>query len=378
MNKLILTFTLITAIFATSNESYALNVKAKAYILKDLSTGKVLASKNENLYLPPASTTKLMTLYILFEKIKSGEISLKQRLTVSKKAWRKGGSKMFLDPGSKIRVVDLIKGIAVSSGNDASTVIAEYISGSEKEFVALMNKKAKSFKMTKTNFVNATGWDNKGHVSTANDLAILGERIIKDFPEYYKVFSLKSFKHNNIRQYNKNTLLGKHGIDGLKTGHVGSIGYNIVSSAKQNEARYLVVILGANSKKARATEAAKLYKYAYEKYKSVKLLTAGQVINQTQVFLGTNKFIDVIVKDDLFMSLTKSEFETLSASYTYYPIKNAPVYYGDKLGYISIKYDGGKAKNIDLIAANPSSKLEFTDLIKEKLNYKFNKDTYFK
>jgi len=374
MKKLVLTLTFLL----TFANAHALNIKAKAYVLKDINTGKVLASKNANVYLPPASTTKLMTLYLLFEKVSSGELKLTDRLPVSKRAWKKGGSKMFLDPGSKIRVVDLIKGISVSSGNDASTVVAEYIGGSEKEFVTLMNRKARELDMTRTNFVNPTGWDNKGHVSTAHDLAIIGERIIKDFPEYYKVFGLKSFKHNGIRQYNKNTLLGKFGVDGLKTGHVRSIGYNIVSSAKQNQLRYLVVLLGAKNKKARETEVKKLYEYAYNKYKNVKILSAAETVAQTQVYLGSNRFIDLGVENDLYMNLTQKEYDSLSSSVEYYPITNAPVHIGQALGHIKIKYDGLEVpKIINLVAKTTSPILPISQKIQEMIKYKFNKFTYF-
>lgn len=369
---------LILTLLCLANNASAINIKAKAYILKDINTGKILLEKNANVYLPPASTTKLMTLYLLFEQIKEGKIKLSDRLTVSKTAWKKGGSKMFLEPGSKIRIVDLIKGIAVSSGNDASTVVAEYIAGSEKGFVKLMNRKARELDMSKTHFANATGWDNKGHVSTANDLATLGERIIKDFPEFYKVFKLKSFKHNGIRQYNKNTLLGKLGVDGLKTGHVASIGYNIVSSAKQNQSRYLVVILGTSSKAKRESEARKLYEYAYTKYKSIKILDSDEVIAQTQVYLGKNKIISLGIKKDYYLNMTQAEFKSLKARYKFYPIMNAPVNYGDILGSINISYKGNeRGTTLDLIAKDASPSLTGFAKIKEMVNYKYNKETYF-
>lgn len=374
MKKTLLTL----AIIFTLGNAQALEINAQAYILKDLNTNKVLLAKNENKFLPPASTTKLMTLYLLFEQITQDKIKLTDRLTVSKTAWKKGGSKMFLEPGSKVRVVDLIKGITVSSGNDASVVIAEYIAGSEDNFVELMNKKANELGMTRTHFANATGWDNKGHVSTASDLAILGERIIKDFPEFYKVFNLKSFKHNGIRQYNKNTLLGKLGVDGLKTGHVSSIGYNIVSSAKQNQSRYLVVLLGAKSKKARETEVSKLYKYAYEKYKSVKILDSSEIVTQVQVYLGKNKFIELGTQEDISLNLTQKEFDSLHAKINYYPIVNAPVQYGDVLGSITITYQGQAIPmTYNLIAKNSSPSLSSFSKVKEMTKYKFNKNNYF-
>tara|TARA_Y100001960_G_scaffold326588_1_gene411202 strand:+ start:5517 stop:6644 length:1128 start_codon:yes stop_codon:yes gene_type:complete len=374
MKKLIL---ILTILFSFNN-AYALKIKAKAYILKDLNTGKILVSKNAGRFLPPASTTKLMTLYILFEKVNNGELKLTDRLTVSKTAWKKGGSKMFLEPGSKIRVVDLIKGIAVSSGNDASTVVAEHIAGSEKEFVKLMNAKAREFGMGKTNFVNATGWDNKGHVSTANDLAILGERIIKDFPEFYKVFKLKSFKHNGIRQYNKNTLLGKFGVDGLKTGHVAAIGFNIVSSAKKNQSRYLVVLLGAKSKALRESETRKLYEYAYQNYKSVKIVDSDEIIAQTEVYLGEKRIINLGLKEDYSLNMTEKEFKSLKAEVEYYPRVNAPIQYGDALGTITIKHINNKrGKVLDLIAKDSSPALTGIDKVREMTKYKYNKENYF-
>lgn len=354
------------------SNSYALDIQAKAYLLKDINSNRIILSKNIKRYLPPASTTKLMTLYLLFEKIKYGNLKLTDRLTVSKKAWRKGGSKMFLDPNTKVAVVDLIKGIAVSSGNDASTVVAEYIAGSEKEFVKMMNEKAEYFGMKNTNFENPTGWDNRSHVSTAEDLAILAERIIKDFPKFYKVFSLKSFKYNKIRQYNKNTLLGSYGVDGLKTGHVHSVGYNIVSSAKRNGTRYLVVLLGAKSKAKRESEVRKLYEYAYKEYKSIKLIDKESKLTHAKTYLCDKKYIGIGLNEDLKISLTKEELENLKIELEYYPILNAPVYANQEVGTLNLYFAGADLPIRRMLVTKDSChKITGWDKYKKIIKYKF-------
>lgn len=339
MKKLIVAILLI---LINLNNSYALNLNlnAKAYVVKDITTGKIIIAKNANKLYPPASTTKLMTLYLIYEQIEQGKFSLTDKVTISERAWKKGGSKMFLDPGSKVRVIDLIKGIAVSSGNDASIAMAEYIAGSEKEFVKLMNKKAKELGMTNTNFVNATGWDNNAHISTANDLAILGERVFKDFPKFRPIYSLKSFKHNHIRQYNKNTLLGELGVDGMKTGHVASVGYNIVTSAKKGGARYIVSVIGTMSKKDRERVVRELLKVAYDEYSNVKIVSKQDIVEQVKVFLGSYKYLDIGVNEDIYVTLTKDKAKSLKAEIKYYPTINAPVQEGDIVGKITIMHSG--------------------------------------
>ncbi|MCP4354696.1 MAG: D-alanyl-D-alanine carboxypeptidase [Proteobacteria bacterium] len=366
--KRLLLIVITICMFSTSVN--ALKISARAYVLKDVNTGKILLSKNASKYLPPASTTKLMTLYLLFEKLKNKELILTDRLKVSKIAWKKGGSKMFLNPKSKVRVVDLIKGIAVSSGNDASTVVAEYIAGTEKKFVKLMNKKAKEFGMERTNFYNATGWDNRAHFSTAGDLAILGERVIKDFPQYYKIFSLKSFKHNGIRQYNKNTLLGQLGVDGLKTGHVSSVGYNIVSSAMKNGTRYVAVVLGAKTKNAREKETKKLYEFAYNKYKKVKVLNSSDNIVTAKTFLCDKDRINIGLKEDLDISLMQAELKKMKAEIQYYPTLNAPVFKNQEVGEINILFDrDSKPLTRILVTKDSCSQLPTLQKYKKMLRY---------
>lgn len=369
MKNLIHSITIIVLVFSIN--ANAENVKARAYILKDITTNKTILSKNANKYLPPASTTKLMTLYLLFDHIKKGKFTLTQRLKVSKKAWKKGGSKMFLNPNASVRVVDLIKGISVSSGNDASTVVAENIAGSEKAFVKLMNKKAKEFGMKRTHFVNPTGWDNKGHYSTANDLAILAERVIEDFPEFYRVFSLKSFKHNGIRQYNKNTLLGIMGVDGLKTGHVNSVGYNIVSSAKRNGTRYLAVVLGTRSKAKRESETKKLYDFAYKKYKEIELLNPMQDIATTKTYLCNKKYINLGVSESLSIPMTETELKGIRSEIEYYPVLNSPIYENQEVGKIKIYFKGEEIPlTRALVTKDSCSTVPYFERLQKMIMYK--------
>ena len=241
--------------------------KAKYATVVDLDTGAVLYSKNATSKIYPASMSKLMTLYILFEEIQNGALSLDTNLNVSKKAWKKGSSKMFLEPGKKVTVRDILKGIIVQSGNDACIVVAENISGDEDSFADLMNEKAQELNLQFSNFTNSTGWPDENHYMTVSDLAILSAKVIKDFPEFFHLFKEKSFTYNEISQNNRNPLLFSYKYaDGLKTGYTEASGYSLAATALKNNRRLVLVVSGLNNEKERKEETQKLFEWAYKNF----------------------------------------------------------------------------------------------------------------
>lgn len=237
-------------------------VSAKNYLLIDFNSGRILAEKNADAQIEPASITKLMTSYVVYSEIETGRLSLDEKVTISEKAWRMGGSRMYLEERSKVSVELLLKGLIIQSGNDASVALAEHVAGGEDAFVDLMNQYAAQLGMTATLYKNSTGWPDPEHLTSARDIATLAKAFIKDFPEHYKGYAEKVFTYNNIKQYNRNKLLWRDkSVDGLKTGHTESAGYCLVSSAKRADMRLISVVLGTDSEKARASVSQSLLNY---------------------------------------------------------------------------------------------------------------------
>mgnify|MGYP001206878706 FL=1 len=280
--------------------------KAKYATVVDLDTGAVLYSKNATSKIYPASMSKLMTLYILFEEIQNGSLSLDTNLNVSKKAWKKGGSKMFLEPGKKVTVRDVLKGIIVQSGNDACIVIAENISGDEDSFADLMNEKAQELNLQFSNFTNSTGWPDENHYMTVSDLAILSTKIIKDFPEFFHLFKEKNFTYNEISQNNRNPLLFSYKYaDGLKTGYTESSGYSLAATALKNNRRLVLVVSGLNNEKERKEETQKLFEWAYKNFINIKLFNKNEVIQQADVWIGKKAITDLYSNTDVLFTIKK-------------------------------------------------------------------------
>ena len=280
--------------------------KAKYATVVDLDTGAVLYSKNATSKIYPASMSKLMTLYILFEEIQNGALSLDTNLNVSKKAWKKGGSKMFLEPGKKVTVRDILKGIIVQSGNDACIVVAENISGDEDSFADLMNEKAQELNLQFSNFTNSTGWPDENHYMTVSDLAILSTKIIKDFPEFFHLFKEKSFTYNEISQNNRNPLLFSYKYaDGLKTGYTEASGYSLAATALKNNRRLVLVVSGLNNEKERKEETQKLFEWAYKNFINIKLFNKNEVIQQADVWIGKKAITDLYSNTDVLFTIKK-------------------------------------------------------------------------
>lgn len=326
--------------------------KAAYAILMDHDSSQILYQKNADVRMYPASMTKIMTAYILFDAVQRGDLTLDSELPVSEKAWRKGGSKMFVKVGDKVRVEDLIRGIIVQSGNDACIVIAEALAGSEEAFADEMNRVAESLGMHGTHFVNATGWPNEDHYTTAYDLAILAQALIHRFPEYYGYYSERSFTYAGIKQYNRNTLLGKDPtVDGLKTGHTEASGYGIVSSARKDDQRLIAVVNGLDSKDARITESQRLLRHGFRDFEHLSLYRPGDVVDSLELWMGEVPAVDVTVTKPLTIiaerRLGLNPDVSLSLEYDA-PIA-APVEQGQEVATLVVTADG-EAKRVPLVA----------------------------
>ncbi|MDF1820438.1 MAG: D-alanyl-D-alanine carboxypeptidase [Alcanivoracaceae bacterium] len=316
-------------------------VDATSYLLMDATSGQVLVEHNADNRLPPASLTKMMTAYITEYEIKQGNISLKDRVPVSVKAWRMGGSKMFIREGTEVVLEDLLRGVIVQSGNDASVALAEYIAGSEDSFADLMNQHARRLGLSSSSFVNATGWPAENHYVTARDMAILARAIIVDFPELYKLYSEKSFEYNNITQQNRNLLLWRDDrVDGLKTGHTEEAGYCLVASGVDEDMRLVTVVMGTDSEQARARESQKLLTYGFRFYETYRAYDSGDKLADVKVWLGETDALRLGPADDLVLTIPRGSHEQLQAEMSVKPDIRAPIQEGESFGTVTISLDG--------------------------------------
>ena len=341
---------------------------AKSFLLVDFNSGIVLAEKNIDKKVEPASITKLMTAYVVYKEIESGRLSLDEEVTVSKKAWQKGGSKMFIEVGKKISVENLLKGMIIQSGNDATIALAEHIAGSESTFADYMNQYAQGLGMKDTNFVNATGWPNKKHVTTARDLATLAAAMIREFPERYKWYKEKEFTYNGIRQYNRNKLLWRDkSVDGIKTGHTESAGYCLVSSAKREDMRLISVVLGTKSEKSRSDVSQSLLSYGFRFYESSKLYSAGKSLNSARVWQGAAESLNLGLSEDLFITIPRGQYKYLDAVMDVNTDIEAPVKKGQQLGLVTVKLDGKVLSSQPLVALHEIEKGSFIQRTKDQI-----------
>jgi len=313
------------------------SIAAKSFLLIDFNSGHVLAEKDSNQRVEPASLTKIMTGYVVINELKNDNISMDDMVTISHKAWKMPGSKMFIEVGKQVSVRDLIKGMVIQSGNDASVALAEMVAGSEEVFAQLMNKYAQSIGMTNTNYVNATGLPHKDHYTSAHDLALLTKALITEFPEEYKWYSEKKFTFNGITQYNRNKLLWQDPtVDGLKTGHTESAGYCLVASALRDETRLISVVLGATGADKRVQETQKLLNYGFRFFETHKLYSAEQRLNDAVVWEGTRDLIGVGTAQDLYVTIPRGQYKNLIIESTIQPELTAPIQKGQPLGTIQI------------------------------------------
>lgn len=316
-------------------------IAAKSYILIDASSGEVLVEKNADQQLPPASLTKLMSSYIVNNELAYQNIREDERVRVSVKAWKTGGSKMFIREGTYVQVIDLLKGLIIQSGNDATIALAEHISGTEEAFVDVMNQYAEQIGMANTLYKNSTGLPADGHVSTARDLSKLAQQMINDHPERYSLYSEKEFTYNNIKQSNRNLLLfWDPKVDGLKTGHTEEAGYCLVSSAVQNDMRLIAVVMGAKSERARARESQKLLTYGFRYFETHRLFEDGQQMQTSDVWLGQKNTFELGVQDGVYITIPRGQKGNLDVQYSIDEIIKAPVKKGLEYGRIKVELEG--------------------------------------
>jgi len=326
-------------------------IGAKSYILQDFNSGKIVAELNSTSRIEPASLTKMMSNYVIENELKLGNIQLTDEVKISKKAWKMPGSRMFIEVNTKVSVEDLLKGIIIQSGNDATVAMAEYIAGTEDAFVSLMNEYAKQLGMLGTHFVNATGLPHEDHFTTAEDLAKLVRAIIKDFPEHYAWYSEKQFTFNGIKQYNRNKLLWQDKyVDGVKTGHTESAGYCLASSALKGDMRLISVVLGTDSERARATESQKLLTFGFRFYETHRLYEANAKLTTAQIWKGDVESLDLGLKEDLWVTIPRGQYKTLKATMSLDPKIIAPAKKGQVFGSVNVNLEGKPFLSRDLAA----------------------------
>tara|TARA_Y100000590_G_C15721633_1_gene1013707 strand:+ start:2150 stop:3277 length:1128 start_codon:yes stop_codon:yes gene_type:complete len=329
----------------------AIDTKVTEAIVLDYNTNEIIFEKNPSKKINPASMTKILTSYILFDRIKNTNMSLNDKCTISSKAYRMGGSRMFLEINTKVSINDLLRGIIIQSGNDASVAIAECLSGTEENFSSLMNSFAKKIGLQNSNFTNSSGWPEENHYSTVKDLSILTKAIINDFPEFYSFFMEKSFTYNGIRQPNRNKLLTEvDGADGLKTGFTKASGWGIAASAIRENRRIIIVINGANSSRSRLIESEKLINWAFRETSQQKILNKGQVIKEVDVWLGSKPTANLVIEKDIITTLSYEQLKTIKSSIEYNKPISAPINKGDIIGQMTIKIKGKQNMQIPLIA----------------------------
>ncbi|MDD9907980.1 MAG: D-alanyl-D-alanine carboxypeptidase [Rhodospirillaceae bacterium] len=363
-------FTAVLALLISSGGADAIETDAKQAIVIEFDTGAVLYHKDADSIMFPASMTKMMTAYLLFERLKNGSLSLEDTFRVSEKAWRKGGSKMFVKVGDRVSVEDLIRGIVVQSGNDATIVVAEGIGGSEAAFGDLMTEKARAIGMANSTFRNASGWPDPDHVTTARDLAILAERTIRDFPEHYHYYSELSFKYNNIKQSNRNPLLYKNmGADGLKTGHTQASGYGLTASAKRNNRRLIVVANGFSSVKARAAGSERLIDWGFRTWNNYALFEAGEKIADVPVWLGEADSVPLLIKDKLVITIPRKSRSKMKVAVSYEEPVPAPIKAGTQIATLVVTAPDTDKMEIPLYAGADVPQLGPVGRLGEALRY---------
>jgi len=329
-------------------------IAAGSYILQDYHTGKVLAENNADVKLAPASLTKIMTVYVVFNEIRNGHLHLDDTATISQKAWATGGSKMFVKVDDKVKIEDLLKGVIIQSGNDASVALAEHVAGDESTFAEMMNQHALRLGMNNSHFVDSNGLPAENHYTTARDLAILTAALIKEFPDYYRWFSQQEFTYNNITQHNRNTLLSRDGsVDGVKTGFTDDAGYCLVASALRNDMRLISVVMNTKSANARASENQNLLNYGFRFFESHKLFQGKTSLAETRVWKGDEKNVAVGLAEDLYVTIPRRQFDGVKSDIVVDKKIMAPVQQGAKLGSVNVTLKGEVLANKALIALNP-------------------------
>ena len=335
-------------------------IGAKSYLLIDSRTGQELAGLEPDARLAPASLTKLMTAYVVFKALQQQQVALEDEVTVSEKAWRTGGSRMFIEVGKRVAIRDLLLGMIVQSGNDASVALAEHVAGSESVFAAMMNQSAAELGMLSSHFVNATGLPDDEHYTTARDLATLARAIIEEFPEYYKWYSMREYTWNDITQQNRNRLLWRDAtVDGMKTGHTDDAGYCLISSAMRDDMRIVAVVLGTASDRARLDGSQALLNYGFRFFETHRIYRAGEAVARVRVWKSANEFTPLGLDDDLYITIPRGRYDAVDMIRNVPAVITAPVARGQALADISISLNGESLASARLRALedNPAGSL---------------------
>jgi len=365
-----ISYTLIL-IFLSFKNTFALNTIAEQAILFDMETNSVIFEKNSEDLMSPSSMSKLMTIYYIFKKIESGEVSLQDKFKVSKKAWKKGGSRMFINLNSLVTIDDLLKGIIVQSGNDACIAIAEGFSGSEELFAEELNDLAREIGLTNSNFKNSTGWPDPDHLMTSKDLLTLSIRTIKDFPDLYKLYAEKEFTYNSIRQVNRNPLLfSDKNADGLKTGHTSLGGYGLAASSERNGRRLILIINGLKSSKQRKLESKRLMDIGFFQYSNFKLFNKDEIIDNLYVWNGKKKKLPVYTPVDISITVPKKLRKSLKFFLEFYSPLSVPIKKDQKVARLILKNKNNEfLKDFPVFSYVEVEEMNFIKKIIFKFNY---------
>ncbi|MBF0147957.1 MAG: D-alanyl-D-alanine carboxypeptidase [Magnetococcales bacterium] len=345
-------FFLSSTAFAVDPDKSAIDIRATSAILGDLDTGVIMFEKDADKVVPPASLTKIMTLYLIYEALARGDLNLEQKLPVSERAWRTAGSKTFVKVGDEIKVDDLIRGIAVQSGNDACVVVAEHLAGSEAGFADLMNARARELGLSNSHFINPTGLPDPQHYTSARDLFKLASAIMNRFPEYSYFVREKQYTFSGIQQYNRNRLLWRDpSITGLKTGHTREAGYCLVATSEKEGQRLSAVILGSTGSKVREEDALRLLRFGNRMYETVRIYEPGALIRSLRIWKGQEDFIDATVETPVVVTIPRKERSSLEVGMVYEEPMYAPLEKGQKIGAVIVKFKGQEILNRPVVAA---------------------------
>ena len=339
----------ISVIFIFIHPSYAITelipaapkIKASSYLLLDHDSGRILAAHNIDQPLSPASLTKIMTAYVVASELEAGRLSLDEKVTVSEKAWKMPGSRMFIEVGKDVKVSDLLKGVIIQSGNDASVALAEHVSGSEDVFAQVMNQHARRLGMKNTNYINSTGLPDEQHFTTASDLSLLAVAIIRDFPEIYALHAVKNFTFNDIKQKNRNKLLwNDKSVDGIKTGHTEDAGFCLVASAIRDKMRLISIVLGTGSSKSREQSNQALLNYGFRFYETKKIFDAGATVTTARIWKGESETVELGLDNNLYVTIPRGHFSGLNKVFDLPKKITAPLNRGEELGHLKLTLAG--------------------------------------
>lgn len=328
-------------------------IEAQSYIILDHHSGKVIAEKNADQKIDPASLTKLMAAYIIYEALDNNTISMDEQVKISKEAWRTEGSRMFIEPESLVSVSDLISGVVIQSGNDASVALAEHIAGSETMFANVMNQKATELGIKNSFFKNATGLTEEGHYATVRDIASISRYLIRDFPKHYELYAVREFSYNGIKQYNRNPLLDRDdSVDGIKTGYTKSAGYCLAASAERDGMRLITVVAGNSSNKMRAIDSASLINYGFRFFATHRIYEAGTVLHTVRAWGGKEKILKLGLRQDLYITVPRGAQGDIDISYQVVDKPEAPIQIDQNMGSIEALYNGESLQRADLVSLN--------------------------